>query len=235
MSVSRLGYFNTFYSDSTAVKKNTKGIGDYLGKYEESMAPGEEEKEKDGFLIGKERPRGQTEVIKGSRLRAHLSGEDEKAPYYHLSDNGIIVYKGVMFVCDTEHNQLHLGDTSDEKNCLTIPLSKGGSLVVNRDNIDQLAKAISMFSPEDINRIMRALNIDAKAKQMLEEIKDEECAVGEEITDGAGEAGKAEEAGDGQKPVSGKTSSLAQDTGKAEEGFHSSVYQSMSYTYDEEK
>lgn len=227
MSISRLGYFNTFYSDSTAVKKNTKGLGDYLGKYEESMASGEEEQEKDRFQIGKEKPRtGQTEVMKGSRLRAHLAGEDKKAPYYHLSDNGVIVYNGVMFVCDTEHNQLHLGDTSDKNKCLTISLSGGGSLVVNRDNIDQLAKAISMFSPEDINLIMRALNIDAKAKQMLEEIEDEECAVGEEITDGGENTDDVETAeGSESVPV---TESLR--TGE----WKSSVYQSMAYTYDEE-
>lgn len=227
MSISRLGYFNTFYSDSTDVKKNTKGLGDYLGKYEESMASGEKEQEKDGFQIGKEKPRtGQTEVMKGSRLRAHLSGEDKKAPYYHLSDNGVIVYNGVMFVCDTEHNQLHLGNTSDKDKCLTISLSGGGSLVVNRDNIDQLAKAISMFSPEDINLIMRALNIDAKAKQMLEEIEDEECAVGEKITDGGENTDDVETAeGSEGAPV---TESLGAGEWK------SSVYQSMAYTYDEE-
>ncbi|MDE6607584.1 MAG: hypothetical protein K2K54_07515 [Lachnospiraceae bacterium] len=228
MSISRLGYYNTFYSDSTAVKKNAGSIGDYLGKYEESMASGEGEQEKDGFGIGKEKPRtGQTEVIRGSRLRDHLAGEDAKAPYYHLSDNGVINYNGVMFVCDTEHNQLHLGDTSDKKNCLTISLSGGGSLVVNRDNIDQLAKAISMFSPEDINLIMRALNIDAKARQVLEEIEDEECAVGEEITDGGENTDSAETAEEGESvPV---TESMR--TGE----WKSSVYQSVAYTYDEEK
>ncbi len=43
--------------------------------------------------------------------------------------------------------------------------------MVNRDNIDQLAKAIGMFSPEDINRIMKAISTDAKARSKKIEIE----------------------------------------------------------------
>lgn len=124
---------------------------------------------------------GRVEVVKGSRLKAHLCGEEEKVPYGYLAKDGIIEYNGVTFVCDSERNQLHLGDTTIREDCITIPLENGGSLVVNRDNLDALAKAIGMFSPEDANRIMRAMHQDAKVKQMEEEIKEEENNVGRAV------------------------------------------------------
>lgn len=227
MGMSRVGYFNTFYSESMNAGKDAAKTGGYFAKYGETLTAEDKEQEKDGLHVKQENVKqGKTEVIKGSRLRDHLSGEDRKAPYYHLSDNGIINYNGVTFVCDTEHNQLHLGDTSNPKNCLTISLSGGGSLVVNRDNIDQLAKAISMFSPEDVNLIMRALHTDAKAQQMLEEIEDEECSVGEKITEGS------EDTGSGAAAESSEISSVTDDTEEAE-GWQSTAYQSMTYSYDE--
>ncbi len=221
MGISRIGYFNTFYGGSTTAGSGTKKMNGYLGKYEESLTPGQEQ-DKDGLLAKQENVKtGQTEVIRGMRLRDHLSGKDDQAPYYFLSEDGIIDYNGVIFVCDTEHNQLHLGDTSDSKNCLTIPLSKGGSLVVNRNNIDQLSKAISMFSPEDINLIMRALAVDAKARQTLEEIEDEECSVGEEISEG-------EENGTEKGVNNDDGVSVLETVGSSGE-WRSEVYQSMTY------
>lgn len=220
MGVSRVGYFNTFYGDNTAVS-GTKKSGGYFGKYEETLAQGEGQ-EKDGLLTKQDNIKtGQTGVMRGTRLRDHLTGKDNKAPYYFLSEEGIIDYNGVIFVCDTEHNQLHLGDTSDTKNCLTIPLSKGGSLVVNRNSIDQLSKAISMFSPEDINLIMRALTVDAKARQTLEEIEDEECSIGEKISDG-------EESGTEESINDDDGVSVLETVGSSGE-WRSEVYQSMTY------
>ena len=65
---------------------------------------------------------------------------------------------------------------SNPDNVLNIPLSKGGTLRVNRDNLGELASAISMFSaPEDINLIMRAIAQDNKAQEMLNEIEDEKA------------------------------------------------------------
>ena len=94
-------------------------------------------------------------------------------PYSHMAENGnnIISYKGATFVGNSETNTLCLGDMSDKKNVLSIPLSDGGTLMVNRDNIGQLAKAIDMFSPKDINRIMKAISTDAKAKSKEIEIE----------------------------------------------------------------
>ncbi len=88
------------------------------------------------------------------------------APYSYLAKDGIIDYNGVIFVCDTEHNALRLGDTSNPKNCVSISLSNGGSLIVNRDNLGDLAKAIGLLSREDVHLILRAIAEDAKIQQM---------------------------------------------------------------------
>lgn len=108
----------------------------------------------------------------------HLDEEEQKCEYFASAENGIISYEGAVFVCDYERNELQLGDCSDRSKCLTIPLSKGGSLVVNRDNIDELKDAISMFSPEDQLLIMKAIMIDKRAQQILNEIEEESFAIG---------------------------------------------------------
>lgn len=107
-----------------------------------------------------------------------------KVPYGHLAEDGIITYNGVVFVCDERSNSICLGDMTDEKNVLTIGLSDGGSLKVNRNSIGTLSKAIGMFSPEDVNRIMRAIAQDTKIQSMKKEIDDLEANVGNEITEG---------------------------------------------------
>lgn len=115
---------------------------------------------------------------KGSSLLDHISGKKE-APYSSLARNGIIEYNGVVFVCDYEHNILGLGDTSNPNDCINIPLSGGGCLLVNRDNLGDLASAIGMFSPEDINRIMRAIALDTKVQQELNEIEEDKNKIGD--------------------------------------------------------
>lgn len=103
-----------------------------------------------------------------------LLGKGKRAPYSLMADEkGIVEYKGVEFRCDYEHNRLCLGDVSNPKDCITVGLEKGGSLVFNRNNIDDLVRAIDMFSPEDINRIMRAIAEDAKLRQIKMQIEDE--------------------------------------------------------------
>lgn len=111
-----------------------------------------------------------------------LLDKGNRAPYSLMADeNGVVNYKGVEFRCDYENNRLCLGDVSNPKNCITVSLERGGCLVFNRENIDDLVKAIDMFSPEDINRIMRAIAQDAKLRQMQVQIEDETS--GEEVLD----------------------------------------------------
>lgn len=118
-------------------------------------------------------------ISSGEKIRwDHLDEEEQKCEYFARAEDGIISYEGAVFVCDYERNELQLGDCSDRSRCLTIPLSKGGSLVVNRDNISELKDAISMFSPEDQLLIMKAIMIDKKAQEILNEIEEESFAIG---------------------------------------------------------
>lgn len=98
-----------------------------------------------------------------------------KVPYGYLAKDGLIEYNGVIFVCDEKTNSICLGDVSDAKNTLVIPLAEGGCLKVNRDNLGDLQRAIGMFSPEDVNRILRAIAQDNKAREMQQELEDEEA------------------------------------------------------------
>lgn len=105
-----------------------------------------------------------------------LVGERGKTPYSVLDTDrdGMIEYNGVIFVGDEKTNSICLGDvTSDPNNVLSVPLSGGGYLKVNLDNLDSLAKAIGMFSPEDQNRIMRAIAQHNRIKQIEQQIEDE--------------------------------------------------------------
>lgn len=119
-----------------------KSLQNLLGKMEQQNAD-------------KEKVEGRSESELWFQAVADTLPEDNGVPYYYLAKDGIIEYNGIVFVCDEEHKSLCLGNTSDMSKCLNIPLSGGGSLIVNRDNLDSLAKAIGMFSPEDVNLIMR--------------------------------------------------------------------------------
>lgn len=103
---------------------------------------------------------------------------NKKAPYSHLAEDGVIEYNGVTFVCDYKHNALCLGDVSNPKDVIYVALADGGTLQVNRDNVDDLSKAIGMFSPEDVNRILRAISIDAQCQRKLVEIDEERNSIG---------------------------------------------------------
>lgn len=107
--------------------------------------------------------------------------QTSKVPYGYLAKDGVITYNGVTFVCDVRTNSICLGDMTDKKKVLNIPLSGGGHLKVNRDNIGDLAKAIGMFSPEDVNLILRAIAQDTKIQSMQQELEDMENEVGESL------------------------------------------------------
>lgn len=101
-----------------------------------------------------------------------------KVPYAHLAKDGIIEYNGVVFVCDEKTNSICLGDMTNPKDVITVALSGGGHLKVNRNSIGSLSKAVGMFSPEDLNLIMRAIAQDTKIQSMEKEIEDLESSVG---------------------------------------------------------
>lgn len=101
-----------------------------------------------------------------------------KVPYGHLAKDGVITYNGVTFVCDEKTNSICLGDVEDKSQVITVTLSGGGHLKVNRKNIGELSRAAGMFSPEDLNLIMRAIAQDAKIQSVKKEIDDMENSIG---------------------------------------------------------
>ena len=136
-------------------------------KIEAEKSAGEEKEEQEIEIIDKI-----SDDIKDEAIQK-LIGNRKKAPYSTLADeSGMITYNGVIFQCDEEQNSLCLGDVSDPSQCISVPLEGGGRLLVNRDSIDALSKAIGMFSPEDIRRIMQAIAQDGKVKKVEMEIED---------------------------------------------------------------
>lgn len=116
-----------------------------------------------------------------------------KVPYAHLARDGIIEYNGVVFVCDEKTNSICLGDMTNPKDVITVALSGGGHLKVNRSNIGDLSKAVGMFSPEDLNLIMRAIAQDTKIQSMEKEIDDLESDVSGNMSAEAEESKETEE------------------------------------------
>ncbi len=100
-------------------------------------------------------------------------------PYSHMAKDGVIDYKGVQFVCDYRTNSICLGDVSDPKKVLNISLPSGGNLKVNLENLKDLNKAAGMFSPADLNAIMRAVSEYNHCTKKLNELEEEKIeAVG---------------------------------------------------------
>lgn len=114
---------------------------------------------------------GERTAIDGSFLEKRIASE-KKAPYSAIADaNGYIQYKGVIFYCDDENQQICLEDVSDPKKVIRVPLEKGGCLVVNRENIGDLSRAITMFSGADVKRILTAIEQDAQCARKMNEIE----------------------------------------------------------------
>lgn len=116
-------------------------------------------------------------------LAEKLNGtyEEVKLPYSHLVKDGVIEYNGVVFVCDEMNQAICLGDMNDRKNIISIELGNGGRLMVHRDNLGELQNAITMFTPEDINRILRAIADDQKAQKELLEIDEMVNSIGDDV------------------------------------------------------
>lgn len=163
MAITGIGYGRTFVYETQ--KRVNEGVLQSASDAENRFA--------ENLEAAEENDKALAPVTRGVRLNRRIEGKD-KVPYGEMAENGVIEYEGVVFVCDYDHNRLTLGDTSNEKDCINIPLSGGGSLLVNRNNIDALSKAIGMFSPEDVNRILRALAQDKKIREMEKELDDME-------------------------------------------------------------
>lgn len=106
-----------------------------------------------------------------------LSDKQTDCPYRHLARDGVINYNGVTFVCDPKTNSICLGDMSNPKEVLTVNLPSGGHLKMNVNNFGDISKAVGMFSPKDLNEIIRAIHQYNFCKQKLNEMEDEKSKV----------------------------------------------------------
>ena len=131
--------------------------------------------------VGKESVPG---VDKTESFGQTLQAETEKkCPYSFLAKDGIIEYNGVVFECDYSQNAITLGNMYEKDKVLRIALPSGGSLHVNIDNIDALARAADMFTPEDLNAIMRAIHEYNHCTRKRLEIEEEKSESPEELAE----------------------------------------------------
>ena len=134
-----------------------------------------------------------------------LGEKQQKCPYSHLAKDGLIEYNGVVFVCDYKTNSICLGDMSNPKHVLNISLPSGGNLKVNVDNFGDLSKAAGMFSPADLNAIMRAIAQYNHCTKKLNELDEEEIETVENVTDKADDQAKVKEEAYADVPVEDET------------------------------
>lgn len=151
---------------------------DAIKEEQEERKEALEEEQKEPFSVSLLEP----ETVRRNYFMEKINGtyKGPSVPYEYLAKDGVINYKGVIFTCNSDWNAICLGDMSNRKNVLTIPLTEGGCLMVNRDNFGDLSQAITMFSPEDQNRILRAIADDKKAKSAQNEIEEDKNSIGDD-------------------------------------------------------
>lgn len=170
------------YAGATCTGNSAWAVcGSRIQELEKSDGKKTEEEASEGHKVRSEAEKIYQAAVSGKRNPIEEMRQVSKVPYGYLAKDGVIEYNGVCFVCDEKTNSICLGDISDEEQVLTIPLSEGGCLKVNRANLGQLSDAIGMFSPEDVNRIMRAIAQDGQVQKMKKEIEDTEANVGNQL------------------------------------------------------
>ena len=102
-----------------------------------------------------------------------LEEQKRRYPYAFFAKDDVINYNSVIFACDKKTHSICLGDMTDSKRVLNVPLPSGGHLKVNVDNFGDIGRAAGMFSPADLNAIMRAIAQYNHCTSKLNEMEDE--------------------------------------------------------------
>ena len=84
-----------------------------------------------GRILDARKEKGAEKARDMEEFGGFLKKAEGKCPYSALAKDGIIEYNGVIFVCDYKRNTISLGDVS---------------------------ACVGMFSPEDLNAILRAIH-----------------------------------------------------------------------------
>ncbi|MBR5336815.1 MAG: hypothetical protein IK152_02405 [Lachnospiraceae bacterium] len=108
-----------------------------------------------------------------SSIIDYLKGNDRNCPYSALAKDGIIEYNGVFFTCDYDNNTICLGSMAEGEDIITVNLPSGGTLKINADNVDQISRCAGMFTPEDLDAILRAIHEHEHTKNKEFQVKDE--------------------------------------------------------------
>ncbi len=87
-------------------------------------------------------------------------------------NGGTVTYNGVTLNFDQEKMQMCLGNMNSGDVINAGVLSNGYCFYFNRENIGDLAKILDLFSPEDVNKIMTAIQTDNMADQTKNEVED---------------------------------------------------------------
>ena len=183
MGISGIGFSSEYYCREALRKRFIRDNGGQEGLTETK-----------GTFVENPAERNIEKLPEGRKMA--IPEQNQGAPYSYLAnENGVIEYNGTVFTLDNERTGPCLGniDLNHMEPVIQIPLSEGGCLMVNRDNIGDLARAIGMFSPEDVNRILRAIKLDGKIQQMKHEIEEMENGIGksnEEQNADSGESAK---------------------------------------------
>lgn len=130
--------------------------------YARMEASGDAQKAGDSIPVG-------GAVTGGSKVLFSGAAGSENMYFKYADERGIIDYNGIIFYCDAKTDTLKLGDCSNSSNCIQIPLAEGGCLMVNRDNLEQLLDALSLFSSKDMLSILETLQKERRAENFFME------------------------------------------------------------------
>lgn len=150
-------------------KRDTYTAGSDMPSFEEKLELAQEY-QKTMKRMQKEDPERYLEM----KLDEALSGCKSIGRLTEIAEEygGTVTYNGVTLNFNSENKKMCLGnmDSGDVLNAGV--LSNGYCFYFNRENIGDLAKILDLFSPEDVNKIMTAIETDNMADRMKNEIED---------------------------------------------------------------
>lgn len=106
---------------------------------------------------------------------------------------------------NTDDKKMSIGGM--QGHIITVGLSNGWALEFSREDIDQVAGMIDIFSPEDVRRIMEAITKDSMVQSTQDEMEEDKASLGK----------IAEKAEETQKTVAGDTKKSEAATEATEE------------------